>query len=150
GSQLPEESGAVSPGKRRKFDGNGVHAPRHHGLGSEPNQPFSARTPLLPRPETSCSKNPHYMLPSSRAFRINANPPAHDPSLTLPPLRTTVSPRLENADLETTVMGIPFINKIKTLAKVSPPLTSGRKCRGAVISVEGQNRESIKRIIRYI
>ena len=62
------------------------------------------------------------------------------------------------------VMTIPYINKIKVLAKISPPLPHGhghghagpstslssQAVRGAVIAVDGQDRESVQAMVKWL
>lgn len=144
-NQRREENSTFSPDKRRKFNGNGIYVPHSHDLG--PDNPFSPRAPFLPRPGAPC---PRGSFPVSRINRVSGSPQVHDPSLTLPPLRATPSPRQDQGDVGTMVMAIPFINKIKTLAMVSPPLASNRRCRGAVVSIEGQDSEAVKCVVRYM
>ncbi|OKL59772.1 hypothetical protein UA08_04759 [Talaromyces atroroseus] len=74
----------------------------------------------------------------------------YDPSLTLPPLKAdgTPSTRIQ-AD---TVMTIPVLNKIKVLAKISPPLSeqNSPQSRGIVIAVDGQDLTQVKVMLKYL
>lgn len=107
------------------------------------------------------------MLHPSRPHpNVKDHQPPHDPSLKLPPLQTAASapgimtpitPFSQNgSSLETTVMTIPFLNKIKVLAKISPPLTpplrdaSQQQQRGPVIAVDGQDPVLVKAVVDYL
>jgi HMG box factor len=56
------------------------------------------------------------------------------------------------------VMTIPFINKIKVLAKISPPFASSQTStikttpqgRGAVVAVEGQDTEAVNAMLQFL
>lgn len=72
-------------------------------------------------------------------------------------MMTPITPFSQNgSSLETTVMTIPFLNKIKVLAKISPPLApsfrdaSQQQQRGAVISVDGQDPSLVKSMVEYL
>ena len=61
----------------------------------------------------------------------------------------------DGSSVEATVMTIPFLNKIKLLAKISPPLApsfreSNPPVRGPVISVDGQDSELVQMAIDYL
>lgn len=95
-----------------------------------------------------------------------------DESLRLPPLQTQLSgpnqpsshrtdPRAENRDsqarsVEAMVMTIPYVNKIKVLTKISPPLTPpgptspAQQIRGAVIAVEGADSALLSEVGSFI
>jgi len=54
------------------------------------------------------------------------------------------------------VMTIPYINKIKVLAKISPPLAApgptspAQAARGAVIAIDGQDTDSIRAVVLWL
>jgi HMG box factor len=61
----------------------------------------------------------------------------------------------EGSSLEATVMTIPFLNKIKVLAKISPPLLPSFRDgtpwrRGPVISVDGQDPIVVKSMVDFL
>ncbi|KAI9882128.1 MAG: hypothetical protein M1823_006126 [Watsoniomyces obsoletus] len=74
-----------------------------------------------------------------------------DPSLTLPPLQTT-----EAKSVEAMVMTIPYINKIKVLAKISPSLRQPGPAShvpdvcGVVIAIDGANAAAIAQTTRWL
>jgi HMG box factor len=79
----------------------------------------------------------------------------YDPSLTLPPLKadgnSPSSPSTTRIQTDS-VMTIPVLNKIKLLAKISPPLSArdNSPSRGAVIAVDGQDPAQVKIMLRYL
>ncbi|KAJ5489710.1 hypothetical protein N7539_004600 [Penicillium diatomitis] len=108
-------------------------------------------------------QTPHPMIyhPAPSVTPVQAQaPPMPDPSLKLPPLKTTIAstpmtPRpTVNASVEKAVMTIPFLNKIKLLAKISPPLVpsfrEGSSSRGPVVAVDGQDANLVRIAVEYI
>ena len=126
-------------------------------------------SPAYSRPPITISAAPHQSLTAQQqqqAHQQYANrPSSFNDSLRLPPLQTQF-PREPNGNengtpaahrpdpgaearenqarsIEAMVMTIPYINKIKVLAKISPPLmgpgigSPAQQVRGAVIAVEG-------------
>lgn len=108
-------------------------------------------------------------LPSiSRPF--NNGPPVPgqptagpESSLKLAPLKTstpTMAPLTPfsqdgfNASVEATVMTIPYLNKIKVLAKISPPLQPTFRqtpvMRGPVIAIDGQDPALVQSALSYL
>lgn len=79
----------------------------------------------------------------------------YDPSLTLPPLKAdgnSPSPSATTRIQTDSVMTIPVLNKIKLLAKISPPLSErdNSPSRGAVIAVDGQDAAQVKIMMKYL
>ena len=94
--------------------------------------------------------------PRSSSYDHNAAP---DPSLTLPPLQTTTTTTTttpEARSIEAMVMTIPYINKMKVLAKISPrlrppgPTSPAQEVRGVVIAVDGTNKEVIGQVSSWL
>lgn len=154
-------TGPMSPDpKRRRFNGGGVYIPvdgngRPIGPGS-PAYPYTPRRESLPRPEAIHPRHPSYGVAPPQLQRSQFRG-ERDPSLTLPPLQTpTQRNNSEKSNVEAMVMTIAFINKIKVLAKVSPPLAApgplspARHTRGAVIAVEGSESASVDTMLRYL
>ena len=58
--------------------------------------------------------------------------------------------------IEAMVMTIPYINKIRVLSKISPPLqppaptSPAQETRGAVVAIEGQDRELLAEVGAFI
>ncbi|KAI4136111.1 MAG: hypothetical protein LQ347_000040 [Umbilicaria vellea] len=85
---------------------------------------------------------------------------AHDASLTLAPLQTATAsssqPPSQARSVEAMVMSIPQINKVKVLAKISPPLATPsptsplQALRGSVVAVDGPDRESVIIMVKYL
>ncbi|KAI9824550.1 MAG: hypothetical protein M1832_001639 [Thelocarpon impressellum] len=140
-----EEAEAATPltpnAKRRRFDQYAVPPPLH--TGRLPNA--DDRRVSLPRPDLL----PGRMEPPPRP---NAGmQEVIDPALTLPPLQTA-----QSRSVEAMVMTIPYLNKIKVLSKISPPLpppgptSPAQQTRGAVIAVEGEDQASVARLTRWL
>ncbi|KAJ5414255.1 High mobility group superfamily [Penicillium cosmopolitanum] len=59
-----------------------------------------------------------------------------------------------NASVEATVMTIPYLNKIKVLAKISPPLQPTFRqtpvMRGPVIAIDGQDPALVQSAVNYL
>ena len=126
--------------------------------GSYPISPYT-------HSEAPNSRGSFHMLQPPRPYRGVQEYPQPDPSLKLPPLQTTapVSSSAtpvtqyiqEGSSLEATVMTIPFLNKIKVLAKISPPLLpsfrdGASRRRGAVVSVDGQDPIAVKSAVDFL
>jgi HMG box factor, other len=152
-----EENGTVAlDAKRRRLTASGFRRASRGDISPivESYAGPQQRT-YVSRPSLAHLREHYHMLPPLRACRSPEESRFHDPSLTLPPLQTT-SPRLQNQrDVEATVMTIPFINKIKVLAKISPPLlnrptSTSSPTRGAVIAVDGQEPALVNSMVRYL
>jgi HMG box factor, other len=63
---------------------------------------------------------------------------------------------IQGRSIEAMVMTIPFINKIKVLTKISPPLgppgpsSPAQETRGAVIAIEGSDKETLTEVGAFI
>ncbi|KAJ5138806.1 uncharacterized protein N7515_003654 [Penicillium bovifimosum] len=160
------EPGARSPdNKRRRVS----HAPFHPSLHSSyrdrspgsgvpespyPMSPWSARPDIPPR---------HLpMLQPQRPYPSVQAQPHPDPNLKLPPLKTTSTPAptpttpfpQEGSSVEATVMTIPFLNKIKVLSRISPPLRPSFRGipppRGPVIAVDGHDPDLVQTAVDFL
>ncbi|KAE8146008.1 putative HMG box protein [Aspergillus avenaceus] len=149
--------------KRRRISSQLPTKPNIHRDRS-PESPYPI-SPYTSRPEPPSSRGSFQMLQPPRPFRTAKEFPQPDPSLKLPPLQTTapvanamapVTPYTQDSiSLEATVMTIPFLNKIKVLAKISPPLVppfrdGASQRRGAVVSVDGQDPLVVKSVVDYL
>ncbi|KKK19460.1 hypothetical protein ARAM_004135 [Aspergillus rambellii] len=158
-----EETIPQSPGsKRRRFN---PQMPFKTDLRDKsPESPYPA-SPYPPRSESQNARGISQVLQASRGLRHMKEQAAPDPSLKLPPLQTPASASgsvtpitpfpQEGSSLEATVMTIPFLNKIKLLAKISPPLPhtfreGDPRRRGAVIAVDGQDPLLVKATLEYL
>ncbi|KAL4909045.1 hypothetical protein BDW74DRAFT_174261 [Aspergillus multicolor] len=167
-----EESGSVSPDSKRRRTNPTPHVPyraEFHRDKSPPNSPYSV-PPYAGR--TDSMSGPRglsygHAMQAPRGLRPVKEHPQPDPSLTLPPLKThsslpagmtPVTPYPQDGfhkDKESAVMSIPFLNKIKVLAKISPQLPSSfregdAKRRGPVIAVDGQDAALVKTVADYL
>ncbi|KAF9888099.1 hypothetical protein FE257_009235 [Aspergillus nanangensis] len=161
-----ESNGSRSPdSKRRRFNSQVGFKPNIH-RDKTPDSAYPAST-YAPRPSVDAAHrgNVFQVLQPPRSFRNSRDYHQPDPSLKLPPLQTgtpssnTMTPMTpyshDGSSLEATVMTIPFLNKIKVLAKISPPLVpsfrdGGLQRRGVVISVDGQEPASVKSVVDHL
>ena len=113
-------------------------------------QPGNMAPPPLQSP-----MGPRYPYPPRQGY---------DESLRLPPLQTQISPVGKAADhrdsqaleLDAMIMTIPFMNKIKVLHKIAPPLrvpgisSPTPAIRGAVVAIEGSDKALLTEIGDFI
>ncbi|OQD87796.1 hypothetical protein PENANT_c005G00276 [Penicillium antarcticum] len=161
-----EEHGGRSPpeNKRRRISHAHppAHAPFKPSLHSyRDRSPESPMTPWSARPDMAPRHLP--MLQPSRQYSSIPGTPHPDPSLKLPPLQTATTPIMapmtpfpqEDTSVEATVMTIPYLNKIKVLAKISPPLVPSFRegfppARGPVIAIDGQDPDLVQSALEYL
>lgn len=159
-----DESGNKSPdSKRRRFNPHfSFQANSQRDVSPEGLYPAPTYTQ---RPDGSQTRGSMLLHPSRSHHGVKESSP-HDPSLKLPPLQTStaapkvitpVTPFPQNGScLETTVMTIPALNKIKLLAKISPPLAppfrdgTSQLQRGPVISIDGSDPALVKTMVEYL
>lgn len=149
--------------KRRKFNSQVAFKSNVH-RDKSPDSPYP-KTPYTPRADAPPSRALMQAVYTQCQYRHGKDHHPHDPSLKLPPLQTSAPPlsaatpitpfSQDGSSLETTVMTIPFLNKIKVLAKICPPLTpSFREAnglrRGAVIAVDGQDPTIVANAVDYL
>ncbi|KAL6238140.1 hypothetical protein BDW75DRAFT_237643 [Aspergillus navahoensis] len=169
-----EESGSVTPDSKRRRTNPNPHVPFRtdfHRDKSPPNSPYAippyaGRTDSMSGPRGLSLSHGH-AIQAPRGLHLVKEHPQPDPSLTLPPLKTQSSMAVSmtpitpftqdgfHKDKEAAVMSIPFLNKIKLLAKISPQLPMsfregdpGR--RGPVIAVDGQDAGLVKTVAEYL
>ncbi|KAL1883740.1 slightly ste11-like protein [Paecilomyces lecythidis] len=144
-----EDEGSWSPDpKRRRFNVNGIYPNGDRNSSPDMAYPPSPQRTYA-RSDPTHNRLPFQMLPPPKPYQYR------DPSLKLPPLKTATSPNLDRQDLKATVMTIPSVNKVKVLAKISPPYSSGPKSAGSsavgsVIAVDGQDPALVKDMVRYL
>jgi HMG box factor len=151
-----ELAGPMSPDhKRRRFNSSAVFAPTRRDVGPESPYPYAQRRASVPRPEFVQTPRTFSMGPPPRPPKSIPSP--HDPSLTLPPIQTSaIVQQREKQSVEAMVMSIPFINKIKVLSKITPPLAKpgpaspAYQIRGAIIAIEGLDIELVKKMVTYL
>jgi HMG box factor len=142
--------------KRRRVSHQPQYA--HRDMSPETTYQMSPYT----RPELH-HPSPLPMIHSKRMGSIPSSPHP-DLSLKLAPLKTTtpmtpLTPFSQDGSVEATVMTIPFLNKIKVLAKISPPLippfrdsssASSIIHRGPVISIDGQDPHLVNIAVEFL
>ena len=161
-----EEPGGRSPDNKRRRVSHGSFKPTLHP--SYRDRSPGSGVPESPHPMTPWSARPDMpprhlpMLQPQRPYQNVPGQPHPDPSLKLPPLQTTtpvMTPMTpypqEGSSVEATVMTIPFLNKIKVLAKISPPLLPSFRdgtppARGPVIAVDGQDPDLVQTAVEYL
>lgn len=162
-SRPVEDMGSLSPDlKRRRMSHSTLkptlqlHRDKSPESSHTPHTPITARTDVYPR-------NMMSFVLAGRPNQAPQGKPHPDPNLKLPPLQTMApvtpltpisqSQQLDSS-VEATVMTIPFLNKIKVLAKISPPLTPSfhttPQTRGPVIAIEGQDPHLVQIAVEYL
>ena len=154
-----EEPNGRSPDSKRRRVSQGSFQPTLH-LSYRDRSPNSAVPdtphPMGPKPWSARPDMQSRHLPMIQPQRPYSAHPAPDPSLKLPPLQTTPMTPQDDAStsVEATVMTIPFLNKIKVLAKISPPLLPSFRdsppTRGPVIAVDGQDPDLVQAAVTYL
>ena len=145
----------LSPESKRRRVANGTYASARAPNGQLTPFPFpQRRRESLPRPDFMPAQKSNFTMGPPPRPNSRSHP---DSSLTLPPLKTSStglgSPGTVQAkSLEAMVMSIPTLNKIRVLAKISPPLSKPgpsspvHGTRGFVIAIEGLNAASVSQI----
>ncbi len=147
------------------FNRNGV-PPISAGFRQPPGPSMIARPGAMgPPPQQSpMNRQPRTRYP--------ARSDAFDESLRLPPLQTqiqsstpitsqrldarTEAREIQARSIEAMVMTIPYVNKIKVLTKISPPLappglaSPAQETRGAIIAVEGSDKDALAKVGAFI
>ncbi|KAL4919994.1 hypothetical protein BDW62DRAFT_199405 [Aspergillus aurantiobrunneus] len=160
-----EESGSQSPdSKRRRTNPQLAFRTDFHRNKSPPRTPYSM-PPYAGRADSVNGRGIGHTMQVPRGLRPVKEHPQPDPSLKLPPLQTAasmggsgtpVTPFSQDSfNVEAAVMNIPFLNKIKLLAKISPQLPSSfregdSRQRGPVIAVDGQDITVVKTVTEYL
>ncbi|PKY02629.1 hypothetical protein P168DRAFT_320184 [Aspergillus campestris IBT 28561] len=159
-----ETDGGHHASRQRQWEENGARSPDSKRRRFNPQPTFKSNSHHVP----PNYRGPHHtfqMWQPPRPLRSAHSGPPHDPSLTLPPLQTTATtpsamtpvtpfPK-EGSSVEATVMTIPFLNKIKVISKIAPPLTpsfreGAAQRRGAVIAVEGQDSKLVNAMVEHL
>lgn len=151
-----DRDGLPSPDPKRRRVANGTY---HAVRGPPPTEqltpfPFPNRRESLPRPEFMPRKN----------NTVTMGPPPRptgrshiDTSLKLPPLKTSPTTLDASAitranSVEAMIMSIHPLNKIRVLAKISPPLAApgpsspAFPIRGFAIAIDGSDMESVNQL----
>ncbi|KAK2731783.1 hypothetical protein FQN57_003172 [Myotisia sp. PD_48] len=136
--------------KRQRFDGYAVYGSVR--LDSGPEKSYSSSAMLEQFHPTSSACHLKSLIQPHRGVASSLPP---DPSLILPPLQTIPQPQNMPGNVEAMVMTIPFINKIKFLSHISPPLSSSLtkldfRPTGAIVAIEGQDRNSVRCVLDYL
>ncbi|KAL4777958.1 hypothetical protein BJX76DRAFT_352960 [Aspergillus varians] len=160
-----EEGGCQSPdSKRRRTNPQLSFKTDFHRDKSPPVTSYSI-PPFSSRADGLNARGIGHAMQAPRGLRPVKEHPQPDPSLKLPPLQTTASMTGtptpvtpfpgDNFNVEAAVMNIPFLNKIKLLAKISPQLPlsfreGDSRRRGPVIAVDGQDASLVKTVTEYL
>jgi HMG box factor len=135
--------------KRRRLNGDETQQ-----MSTSETNPYSlsSRKTYVSRPGVAYFRSHTDTSLDSRLVRQQEDERLYDPSLTLPPLKENGSSTRTQQDVETTVMTIPVLNKIKVLAKISPPLSDRQDSspKGTVIAVDGQDPALVKIILKQL
>lgn len=158
-NQWKEPESAPVDNKRRRLNGSTFQ--RTESPDTEPYSLSSQKT-YVSRPGVAYFRS--HVDPTSNNGLVHHQQPSprhesegyYDPSLTLPPLKadgnSPSSPSTTTRIQTDSVMTIPVLNKIKLLAKISPPLSERDSSppRGAVIAVDGQDLAQVKVMMKYL
>ncbi|KAI9741184.1 MAG: hypothetical protein M1834_002897 [Cirrosporium novae-zelandiae] len=140
--------------KRRRLNNSVSYASGYHTPTSGHSTPF---------PFQQVSRESYDRSQISRGSPTLMGPPprprgpSHDPSLTLAPLKIQVnqSSSSNQDSIKAMVMSIHYLNKIKVLKKISPPLpkpnptSPTQDIRGTVVALEG-NISGVEVVTRYL
>lgn len=160
-----EESEARCPDSKRRRTNPMPFRTDFHRDKSPPGSPYS--TPSYgSRTDSLSVRGVGHAMQAPRDLRPVKEHPQPGPSLKLPPLQTAASmagsatpvtpfSAADGLNVEAAVMNIPFLNKIKLLAKISPQLPLSFRegespRRGPVIAVDGQDSTLVKMVTEYL
>lgn len=150
-----EERGISSPpdNKRRRFNNGGHFLNNRQSMSipyttGSPYREVFVRTDSIPNRQ---QLTPGFMGPPPRptAMQVQAQ---RIRGMSLTPLRVGD----QSQSVEAMVMSMPYIGKIVTLSRISPPhqLDNPRsltpRVRGAVIAVEGDNQEAVSEVVKWL
>ncbi|KAJ5109012.1 hypothetical protein N7456_005687 [Penicillium angulare] len=159
-SRLADEMGSPEI-KRRRVSAANIHASLPGSRDRSPDSLYQAPS-YSARPDMQHQRHVPPMLQAQRQYATAQGQGYPDPNLKLAPLQTgtpvmtPVTPHFStDSSVEATVMTIPFLNKIKVLAKISPPLLptfreSNPQLRGPVIAVDGHDPELVQTAVEYL
>ncbi|KAI9739482.1 MAG: hypothetical protein M1818_005170 [Claussenomyces sp. TS43310] len=175
-----DEIDLISPDvKRRRFnEGSHVYPPASlygppqlmgrpppmSAVGYPGRQPLPGPGHIVPNHQGSMEPPPR-PSPISQQYPGRVNP--FDESLRLPPLQTqlqktgpswpdTQQRESQARSVEAMVMTIPYLNKIRVLSKISPPLAPPgpgsplQEIRGPAIAIEGVDPNSVSEVGRFL
>ncbi|KAJ5322056.1 uncharacterized protein N7506_011186 [Penicillium brevicompactum] len=140
-----DEPGGRSPDKKRRRRALSKQCDPKYTTSIDPLEcsPHRHAIPSSPNDSTPASLHSSKPGPKSKA----------SPLQTAPMTPATPQDTL-NTSVEATVMTIPFLNKIKVLAKISPPLLPSFRdsppARGPVIAIDGQDPALVQTTITYL
>ncbi|KAJ5505929.1 hypothetical protein N7453_004886 [Penicillium expansum] len=151
-----EEPGGRSPDNKRRRVSHGAFKPtlhpsyRDHSPGNGIPESPHPMTPWSARPDMPPRHLPHAPTATTVSKCPGTATPRPQSEATTTPDRNT-----EGSSVEATVMTIPFLNKIKVLAKISPPLLPSFRegippPRGPVIAVDGQDPDLVQTAVEYL
>ncbi|KAL2857907.1 hypothetical protein BJY01DRAFT_241986 [Aspergillus pseudoustus] len=160
-----DENGPQSPdSKRRRTNPHLPYRAEYHRERSPPGTPYSIPSHAS-RPDSISARGLAQTMQGQGGLRPVKEHPGPDPSLKLPPLQTSapvsgsitpVTPYPQDGiSAEAAIKSIPFLNKIRILAKIAPPLPftfreGDTRRRGPVIAVDGQDAALVKIVTEYL
>lgn len=155
GQRHPDRDALPSPDPKRRRVANGTYQAIRAPNGQLTPFPFPpTRRESLPRPDFMPYKNNTFSMGPPPKPNIRSHP---DSSLKLPPLKTSPtaldsSASTRASSVEAMIMSIHPLNKIRVLAKISPPLPApgpsspAHRVRGFAIAIDGSDLESVNQI----
>lgn len=170
-----DDAGEQSPDlKRRRVSHASIKSdlPVHRNRSPDsispyPMSPYQYNATIQQQQQQQQHQQRHPLPSISRPFNngppVPGQPAGSESSLKLAPLKTSTpimapltpfSQDGSNASVEATVMTIPYLNKIKVLAKISPPLQPTFRqtpvMRGPVIAIDGQDPALVQSAVNYL
>lgn len=152
----PDRDALPSPDPKRRRVANGTYQAVRVPNGQLTPFPFPQnRRESLPRPDFMPYKNNTFSMgPPPKPINNRSHP---DSSLKLPPLKTSSttldsSASTRASSVEAMIMSIHPLNKIRVLAKISPPLPAtgpsspAHRVRGFAIAIDGSDMESVDQL----
>ncbi|KAL4872964.1 hypothetical protein BDV12DRAFT_192899 [Aspergillus spectabilis] len=159
-----EESGSQSPDSKRRRTNPVLPYRANYTRDKSPASATYSMPPYAARSDSVRGRPIEQTMQPPRLRPVKEQPQP-DPGLKLPPLQTAVPLSASTTPVtpfpqdgfnkDAAVMSIPFLNKIKLLAKISPQLPGSfregdSRRRGPVIAVDGQDAASVKAMTEFL
>ncbi|KAL2801592.1 hypothetical protein BJX63DRAFT_438666 [Aspergillus granulosus] len=159
-----DENGLQSPDSKRRCTNHRLTYRTECYRDRGPGAPYSIPPHASHTPSIS-SRGLAETMQAQRCLEPVKEHPGPDPSLKLPPLQTSTSAAgsitpvnpysPEDIGAKVAIKSIPFLDKIRFLAKIAPPLQctfceGDKRRRGPVIAVDGQDATLVKIVTEYL
>ena len=137
--------------RQQQLPGPGGVFVRKGNMGPPPSQSPIVQQPRMQYSSRSATFDESLRLPPLQTQLISSTPTS-----TQRPHTSMDSRESQSRSVEAMVMSIPYVNKIKVLSKISPPLAApgpaspARDIRGAIIAVESADKALLEEIGAFI